>query len=171
MHNPQKAANQEDHFQQNHYDIKTLEDEIKADNKCKEILKQFHSYLLNHKKIDPISAGSLASGTDYFLRDYMIDNQRSNIFRISSEQVRSFAGNWYIINTIEPNMVELENILVGISHFYRFCAEKKAVSQAKAEEIHQTCICVKYYQHRIESFNDISGDGFIAWNKACPLQK
>ncbi|MEE4255152.1 MAG: hypothetical protein V2I50_14005 [Desulfuromusa sp.] len=152
------------------YIIETLEDEIKADNNCKVLLQQFHSYLLKDKNIIPIEAGSMASGTDYFLRDFMIDNRRTNIFDISPDLVRSFAGNWYITSTLEPNMTELESILTGISHFYIFCAEKKTVNPELAEKVHQACTHTDYYQQRIESFHNISGDGYIVWNSECPLQ-
>ena len=150
------------------YVIETLEDEIKADNNCKVLLKQFHSYLLNNKNISPIEAGSMASGTDYFLRDFMIDNRRINIFDISPDLVRSFAGNWYITSTLEPNMTELESILAGISHFYSFCAEKNCVKPEIAQKVCQACTQTEYYQQRIENFHNISGDGYIAWNSECP---
>lgn len=171
MNKPQKPTSQEDIFERSRYLIKTLEDEIKADNNCKALLQQFHLYLLNNKNIDPISAGSMASGADYFLRDFMIDNRRTSIFEISPELVRSFAGNWYIINTIEPNMVELESILTGISHFYRFCAEHNVISSETGEAVHDASAQSEYYQQRIDDFHDISGDGFIPWDIACPLPK
>ncbi|MFK5925685.1 MAG: hypothetical protein QM483_03550 [Desulfuromusa sp.] len=169
MDNMQKKVKPIDPFDQQSYVIDSLEDEIRADNTCKVLLQQFHSYLLKNKLIFPLEAGSMASGADYYLRDFMIDNRRTNIFAISPELVRSFAGNWYIINTLEPNMGELESILIGISHFYRFCAAKKIVNSAIADEIHHACTLTDYYQQRIESFNAISGDGFIAWNSNCPL--
>lgn len=153
------------------YVIETLEDEIKADNNCKVLLKQFHSYLLNNKNIPLIEAGSMASGADYFLRDFIIDNRRINIFDISPDLVRSFAGNWYITSTLEPNMAELESILTGISHFYRFCAERNSVNPEIAQKVHQACSQTEYYQQRIENFHNISGDGYIDWNSECPLHR
>ena len=163
------AAEHRDPYDQKNYAIESLEDEIRADQISKILLKQFHQYLLNTKEISPLAAGSMASGADYYLRDYMIDNRRTNIFEISPELIKSFAGNWYIISSLEPNMVELESILIGINSFYNFCAEKKVISSATAEQANQACSCYEYYLQRIESFNAITGAGFIAWNKACPL--
>jgi len=171
MTNIRKQTIPMDPLNRKNYSIKSLEDEIKADNNCKVLLQLFHEYLLKNKSIIPIEAGSIASGTDYFLRDFMIDNRRTNIFDISPELVRSFAGNWYIINTIEPNMAELKSILTGISYFYSFCAEKKIVSQEIAIKVHQTCTRSDYYHKRIENFHNITGDGYIAWNSECPLQQ
>lgn len=165
------TQNQIDVLNRKSYVIENLEDEIKADNSCKVLLKQFHSYLLNNKNILPIEAGRMASGTDYFLRDFMIDNRRINIFDISPDLVRSFAGNWYITSTLEPNMTELKSILAGISHFYRFCAEKESVNSVVAEKVHQACTQTEYYQQRIESFHNISGNGYIDWNSECPLHQ
>ncbi|SEA66111.1 hypothetical protein SAMN05660420_02766 [Desulfuromusa kysingii] len=170
MNHSKTAASQKDPFNRQNYEIRTLEDEIRADNHCKALLQHFHAYLLNDMAMPPLEAGSMASGADYYLRDYMIDHRRCNIFEISAELVHSFAGNWYIINTIEPNMGELESVLIGIRHFYRFCVEKELVTKTVAAEISQSCGQTEYYQQRIESFNAISGDGYIAWNKACPLR-
>ena len=157
-------------FKQKNYAIESLEDEIRADQTCKVLLKKYHHYLLEIKGISPLEAGSMASGSDYYLRDFMIDNRRTNIFKISPELIYSFAGNWYIINTLEPNMVELETILIGIDNFYRFCAAKKVIDPILAEEIAQACSRHDYYQQRIESFNNLSDDGFTAWNNECPLR-
>ena len=158
-----------DPLDQKNYSIGSLDDEIRADQISKVLLKQFHQYLLENNEFSPLEAGSMASGADFYLRDFMIDNRRRNIFEISPELINSFAGNWYIVSSLEPNMVELEGILTGIANFYRFCAEKKVINSATAEKVSQACSCHDYYQQRIDSFNDISGDGYTAWNKACPL--
>ena len=157
-------------FDPQKYVIETFDDELRVDELCKVLLQQYHQYLLNNKDIPPIQAGSHASGADYFLRDFMIDNRRTNITDISPELIHSFAGNWYIINTLEPNMEELKNILFGIDFFYRFCAEKKMVAPSLTEKIHQACSRIGYYQERIESFHEISGDGYMVWNSSCPLK-
>jgi len=157
-------------FEPQKYVIETFDDELRVDNLCKELLQQYHQHLLNNNDISPIQAGSHASGADYFLRDFMIDNRRTNIIDISPELIHSFAGNWYIINTLEPNMEELGNILHGIDFFYRFCAEKKMVDPSLTEQIHQACSRIEYYQERIESFHEISGDGYMVWNSSCPLK-
>ena len=163
------SSEHRDPFDQKNYVIESLDDEIRADQTSKVLLKQFHQYLLKTKEISPLAAGSMASGADFYLRDYMIDNRRTNIFEISPELIKSFAGNWYIISSLEPNMVELESILIGIDNFYGFCAEKKIISSATAEQASQACSCYEYYQQRIDSFHEITGGGFTTWNKACPL--
>lgn len=163
-------ATQIDLFDPKTYMIETLEDEIRVDQTCKLLLQEYHQYLLNHMEIAPLEAGSMASGADYYLRDFMVDNRRTNIFQISPELIQSFAGNWYIINTLEPNMVELESILFGISNFYSFCVEKNLVGATTAEKISLACSRLDYYQQRIESFHNLSGDGYAAWDKSCPLQ-
>ncbi len=159
------------HFDPKKYTIKTLEDEIKVDTLCQVLLKDYHNYLLKNKGISPLQAGSHASGADYFLRDFMIDNRRTNITDITPELIHSFAGNWYIINTLEPNMEELESILHGIEFFYHFCAEKNMLAPILVEKIGQACSRIDYYRERIESFHAISGDGYSVWNSSCPLNK
>lgn len=170
MTTPKLQSTQTDLYDRNKYKIETLEDEIRVDQICKLLLLEYHQYLLKNMEIAPLEAGSMASGADYYLRDFMIDNRRTNIFQISPELIQSFAGNWYIINTLEPNMVELESILLGTSHFYNYCIEKMLVTSSTAEKVGQACSQLSYYQQRIESFHNLSGDGFTAWDKSCPLE-
>jgi len=160
----------ETHLDPETYTIETLDDEIKADTNCKLLLQNFHQYLLNNKDITPLEAGSMAGGADYYLRDYMIDNRRKNIFSISVDLIHGFAGNWYISNTLEPNMTELKSILIGIKNFYDYCAAKELITPTTTIQIAQACTQFDFYQQRIESFNDLTGDGYVDWNKACPLQ-
>ncbi len=157
-----------DIFDPKNYKIVTFEDEIKVDNNCKNLLIQYHQYLQSDKTIDPLTAGSMAGGADFFLRDFMIDNRRKNVFAISADLVRGFAGNWYIVNTLEANMVELESFLIGIAGFYNYCVINKVVTSGLAEEVNQACSELDFYSQRIEAFNNLIDDGFTAWNKACP---
>ncbi len=158
-----------DYFDPENYQIESFEDELRVDNNSKVLLKKFHLYLLNNKDTPPLEAGSMASGADYFLRDYMIDNRQINIFAITVDLIHSFAGNWYIVSTLEPNMAELESFLIGISNFYIFCSEHKLIEPPLAEQIGQACADLDLYRQRIDSFNNIVGDGFIEWNKTCLL--
>ncbi len=170
MHNTSQKTEQPDHFDPEKYTIITLEDEIRVDKLCKVLLQHYHHFLLENKDISPLQAGGHAGGADYFLRDFMIDNRRTNITAITPELIYGFAGNWYIINTLEPNMEELEDILLGIDLFYRFCAEKSMLAPALVGEVHQACSRIAYYQDRIESFHKISGDGYMIWKSSCPLK-
>ena len=154
-------------FNRENYDITTLDDEITADKNCQQLLKQYHYYLLKNKGFTPLESGSMASGTDYFLRDYMIDKCRTNIFAISPELVGSFAGNWYIVSTLEPNMDELQVMLAGIGGFYSFCATNGAIDPKIAATVNQACAKHEFYRQRIESFHAITADGFTTWNKIC----
>ncbi len=169
MDNTDKILQQINPLDQNNYSIETLEDKIRVDQLCKKLLKQYHQYLLEEKVTEPLEAGARASGADFFLRNFIIDNQRENIFHISAELVRSFAGNWYIVNTLEPNIKELKSILKGIDNFYAYCAAKKLVNPSTAAKINLSCIHLDYYQQRINSFHALIGDGYAAWNNECPL--
>ncbi len=150
------------------YEVRTLADEIRADLACKELLKHFHQDLLSEKQLPPLEAGLRAAGADYFLRDYLIDHCRMNIFHFSARQIKGFAGNWYIISTLEPNLVELENILLGIRDFYLFCSARKLSAPEQHDDIEQVCTDLSYYRQRIDNFHALSGDGFSDWNRLCP---
>ncbi len=156
-------------FDPKQYDISNLEDEIRVDRLCACLLKVFHDDLLNIQKLDPLAAGSLARGADYFLRDYMIDRHRCNIFAITGERLKGFAGNWYIVQNLEPDMTELADILSGVMAFYRFCTMRKLLNTETCLELEYHCKNHDYYQQRITAFFDIEGDGFLSWDKECPI--
>jgi len=149
------------------FNISDLDDEIRTDILCVEFLTAFHQHLLDNLELDPLIAGSRARGADYFLRDFIIADRRDNIFLIKPERIRQFAGNWYILSNMEPNMVELGDMLAGIAVFYEYCLDLGLIDNETGKEIAAHCLAVQYYTERIESFHAISGDGFIAWNDGC----
>jgi hypothetical protein len=150
------------------YTIKSLDDEIRVDKLCRELLQHFHQNLLqNHA---PLVAGSKAAGADYFLRDFIIDHQRSTVFDLSASHVRSFAGNWYIISNLEPNIKELEELLAGVADFCLFSAKLELTPADQANQAIAACRELDFYKKRIDDFFSIIEDGFSAWNAACPLK-
>jgi len=153
----------------NDFTIAGLDDEIEADKLCVEFISAFHKHLLNDKGVDPLIAGSRARGVDYFLRDFIIADRRENIFLIESDRVRQFGGNWYIISNMEPNMEELGEILAGVAAFYEYCNALELIDKGTHDEIAAHCLALSYYQERIDAFHDITDDGFIKWNAACPV--
>lgn len=152
------------------FSIRTIDDEIDVDKLTVELLSAFLRHLGEDKQLEPLIAGSRARGADYFLRDFVIADRRDNIFLIEPERVRQFGGNWYIISNMEPNMEELGEILAGIAAFYEYCAALELVERTVADEIGAHCLAVDYYRERIDSFHEISGDGFVAWNAECPVK-
>ncbi|WP_303720929.1 hypothetical protein [Malonomonas rubra] len=151
------------------YRIDDLDSEIRVDRLCSALLKKFHQHLLRQLQFDPLNAGSQAAGADYFLREFMIGKRRQNIFDATAAQIKQFAGNWYIISNLEPNMEELGVMLQGTASFYRYCADNNLVQPETADEIVETCQQTDFFQQRIEDFHAISGNGYTDWDRACPL--
>ena len=152
------------------FDISDLTDEIRVDSMCQKLLKHFHRHVLcSGNNLSEREAGALAHGADYFVRDFVIDGLRINIFTLTAKHVRGFAGNWYIHRTLEPNTIELESILRGTAEFYRFCADCGWVSAPVSEEICAACSDLDYYRLRINSFHDLTGDDYVDWCQECPL--
>ncbi len=170
MDTPENISTATELFNKNNYQADSLDDEIRADQFCRNLLQIFHQHLLKEQNLEALEAGSLAAGADYFLRDFMISNQRKNIFDCSATLVRRFAGHWYIISNLEPNMAELMPILKGTERFYHYCLNNKMMAAETAEEIRRVCSDYDYYQQRIESFHNITGDGYSDWGNACPLK-
>jgi hypothetical protein len=157
-------------FAPEHFLPGSLSDEIRIDQLIVALLSTFCRDEVA-AGVDPLRAGAWARGADYFLRDFVVDHCRNNLFFLPAGQVRHFAGNWYIIKTVEPNRAELGEILEGVEAFYRYCHEHGKVTKKSYEEIAAACSDLDYYQKRINAFWEISDDGYQSWDATCPLQK
>lgn len=156
-------------LQPNLFTVTDLDSEITIDGRCSELLKKFHHQLLQ-EGIDPLEAGQIAHGADYFLRDFIIADRYMNLFTIDPSCVRQFAGHWYIIKNLEPNIKELAAILQGVAVFYAYLQQNDYISQTLSDQIQKETADLDYYKERIEKFWDISDDGYTAWCQSCPLQ-
>jgi len=152
------------------FDIGSLDAEIRADRLCEALLRIFCQFQLKEGGLRPESAGSLARGADYLLREFIIGDRHENIFKIVPARIRQFAGNWYITKTLEPNLKELREILEGTAEFYDFLTGFGLYPADQATEIRKFCQDLSYYQQRIEDFWAISGDGYPNWDTACRIE-
>lgn len=158
-------------FVRENFDIRDLQDEIRADQLCHRFLEIFYLDLVEEEKLTPEEASALAYGASYFLREFVIPDRRENIFALRPGQVRQFAGNWYIVRNLEPNMVELEGILKGVDSFYDYCRRVGKVSSEQADAVRRECRQSDYYRQRIEAFWAIEKDGYFAWDAECSLKE
>jgi len=150
------------------FDIVTLDDEIRVDGLCKGLLMEFYESLLA-KGLDQAAATLLANGADHFTRDFVIGVKMLNIFTERPGCVRQFAGNWYIVNTLEPTVEYLSTALPGVASFYNFLSEKGLVSVECCRQVETECADLPFYASRINTFWEITGDGYSAWEKGCTL--
>jgi hypothetical protein len=151
------------------FEIGSLEDELKVDERCRELLLAFYNDRLA-AGIDEHEATLLASSSDYYIRDYLIGARQINPLDPTPGNVRRFAGNWYIVNTLEPNMEELKTHLDGVREFYSWLSREGAVPEEFSAAVDAECSALDYYRDRIDSFWDISGDGYFAWEGECSLK-
>lgn len=147
-----------------------LEDEIRVENACIDLLRHLFQAFTTEKGLESGQAGELCHGADYFLREFIIADRKENLFTIDPLRVRQFAGHWYIIRTMEPNLTELQSILAGTSAFYSFLATQGLFSVQLAAEIEGHCLDTPWHQQRIEDFWALEGDGYTAWRQTCPLE-
>jgi len=146
------------------------EDFLRVDNLCKGLLLRFYEEL-QQQGLSPDEATKLASSADYFIRDFVVDFKAQNLFHEIPGIVRQFAGNWYIFNTLEPDIRQLDCYLRGIRAFYRFLHEQRLISGEYLEQIDKECADLGYYESRIESFFGIKDDGYLAWEAECSLKE
>lgn len=151
------------------FDIATLEDEIRVDGLCKTLLMAYYQALLDGG-LDQAAATRLANGADHYVRDFLVGVKTINLFTEREGLVRQFAGNWYIVNTLEPTVGYLADTLPGVANFYRYLADNGLVSEAFCRTIADECGDIPFYGSRIESFWQISGDGYAEWEQACSLK-
>jgi hypothetical protein len=112
----------------------------------------------------------LANGADFFIRDFVVDQLGLNLFDEPPGIVRQFAGNWYIVTTVEPAAAELQDQLRGIAEFYRYLRRRGLISAGYLAAVENECADIDYYERRIESFWQISGEGYSAWERECSLK-
>jgi hypothetical protein len=158
------------HFNKTTFDVASLDDELRVDNLCGNLLKDFHQHLLQNGVL-PLEAGSMAHGADYFLRDYLVSARCKNLFEEKDGSVRTFAGNWYIISNLEPKLEVLEGHLKGVKEFYRFLFSKGLISRKYLGKIEKECDDISWYGERIEAFWNIQDDGYLAWERGCSLKE
>lgn len=157
-------------FEKNSFDIASIEDELRVDEICRKLLKDFHQDLQG-KGLSPLTAGTLAHSADYYLRDYLVSARQQNLLVEKSGNVRKFAATWYIISTLEPTVEELAGHLNGIREFYRYLLSAGLISEAFLAQIEQECDEIGWYTERIESFWNIRDDGYLAWERECSLKE
>ena len=142
--------------------------ELKADKQCTDVLREFHNHLLEHGH-EPLEAGELARGADYFLRDFVISACNRSIFTPQMDCVKQFAGHWYIVNNLEPSIEELQPILQGIAAFYEFLQVSDRIAVNIAQNIQRDCTLIDLFSRRLEEFWAIENDGYLKWRAECPL--
>jgi len=147
----------------------TLEDELRVDKLCSELLHRFYCESMD-SGLSPEEATALAGAADYFIRDFVVSIKTRSIFDERPGIVRQFAGNWYIVNTMEPMASEIEVYLAGVRGFYRFLHGHQLISLKFLQAIEAECAQLDYYASRIETFWEITGDGYHAWEKECSLK-
>jgi hypothetical protein len=152
------------------YDIHSLDDEIRVDRLCIDLLRHLYQDLTARAGMPAARAGAICRGADHFLREFIIGDRRENLFSLGAHRIRQFAGHWYIIRTPEPSIEELHHILAGTAEFYRFLARQKLVEADLVEGIVRLCGELDYYRRRIEDFWAIENGGYDAWRLACPLE-
>jgi hypothetical protein len=150
------------------FDITSLDDEIRVDGLCKGLLMAFYESLLA-EGLDQGAATKLANGADHFVRDFVIGVKMLNLFDEQPDLVRQFAGNWYIVNTLEPSVDYLASSLPGVARFYRYLADNGLVSAGFSQMVGQECGELPYYASRIASFWEIT-DNYPEWDQECSLQ-
>jgi len=147
----------------------TLEDEVRVDKLCSDLLHRFYCETMD-AGLSPEDATALAGAADYFVRDFVVSIKTRSLFDERPGIVRQFAGNWYIVNTMEPLASEIEGYLAGIRAFYRFLHGHQLISLKFLQAIEAECTESDYYAARIDSFWKISGDGYLEWEKECSLK-
>ena len=156
-------------LQKSDFAIATIEDEVRVDGLCRDLLMAFYREL-QAEGGDPEVATELARSADYFVRDFVVGFKQWHLFDESRSPVRPFAGNWYIVNTLEPTSAELAKHLAGILAFYRFLARHELISVTFLERVEAECNDHPFYEERIRCFWEITGDGYYEWERNCPVR-
>jgi len=153
-------------FEHDDFEFDTIDEELLVDGRCQQILKQFYLFLQQQGMVAE-RASELAFSADLYLRDYLIDFGRQNIVRPQPGIVTKFAGSWFITHTLDPDFATLERHLTAISELYRFMHRQHLISADELSFLLEEVGQPEFYRQRIDSFLNLSGDGFVAWDAEC----
>lgn len=156
-------------YEHDDFEFDSIDEELLVDGRCQQVLKHFYLFL-QQQGMPAEQASELAFSADLYLRDYLIDFGRQNIMRPQPGIVTKFAGSWFITHTLDPEFIALERHLTALSELYRFLHRQHLVSAEELSFILQEAGQLEFYRQRIDSFLNISGDGFVAWDAECPGQ-
>ena len=161
------TQNPEIEFEHGDFEFDTIDEELLVDGRCQEILKQFYLFL-QQQGMAAEEASELAFSADLYLRDYLIDFGRQNIVRPQPGIITKFAGSWYITHTLDPEFASLERHLTAISELYRFLHRRHLISADELSFLLEEAGRHEFYRQRIDSFLNLTGAGFAAWDAECP---
>jgi hypothetical protein len=156
-------------FEHDDFESVSLDDELRLDERCRELLKHFYLSLVKNGMTQQ-QASELAFSADLYLRDFLVDFERRNVVRPQPGIVRRFAATWFITHTLDPELRILERHLDGIRELYRFLHGQHLISREELDFLEDEAAQTDYYRRRIESFLAIVGDGYFAWEAECPLR-
>ncbi|MBW4055536.1 MAG: hypothetical protein HIU83_09035 [Proteobacteria bacterium] len=148
------------------FEFETIDEELQVDGRCQQILKQFYLFL-QQQGMAAEQASEMAFSADLYLRDYLIDFGRQNIVRPQPGIITKFAGSWFITHTLDPEFVALERHLTALSELYRFMHRQHLISFEELSYLLDEAGQLDFYRQRIDSFLNLSGDGFVAWDAIC----
>lgn len=159
--------NPEIEFEHDDFEFETIDEELLVDGRCQQVLKHFYLNL-QQQGMSAESASELAYSADLYLRDYLIDFGRQNIVRPQPGIVTKFAGSWFITHTLDPEFAMLERHLTAISELYRYLHRQHLISAEELSYLLYEAGQHDFFQQRIESFLNLTGGGFGAWDAECP---
>lgn len=154
-------------FEHDDFEFETIDEELLVDGRCQQVLKQFYLFLQQHGMVAE-SASELAFSADLYLRDYLIDFGRQNIVRPEPGIVTKFAGSWFITHTLDPDFATLERHLTAISELYGYMHRQHLISADELSFLLEEAGQAEFYRQRIDSFLNLTGAGFAAWDAECP---
>ena len=156
-------------FEHEDFEFDTIDEELLVDGRCQQILKQFYLFL-QQQGMSAEEASELAFSADLYLRDYLIDFGRQNIVRPQPGIVTKFAGSWFITHTLDPEFITLERHLIALSELYRFLHRQHLISAEELSFLLKEAGQLEFYRQRIDSFLNLTGEGFVEWAAECPAK-
>jgi len=154
-------------FEHDDFEFETIDEELLVDGRCQQVLKQFYLFLQQQGMVAE-KASELAFSADLYLRDYLIDFGRQNIVRPEPGIVTKFAASWFITHTLDPDLAILERHLTAISELYGYMHRQHLISADELAFLLEETGQTDFYRQRIDSFLNLTGAGFAAWDAECP---
>lgn len=140
---------------------------VLLDQRARALLGEFYGWLKSQEGtgLPAEEASALAHHADRYLRDFLVDILETEPEKSSLAAVRSYLGNWYIINTLEPTFAQMEEIAKALLLYHRWANLKGLVDMATLGEVEKALLDKKFFTGRLESFWELDEKGITAWRE------
>ncbi|PLX42270.1 MAG: hypothetical protein C0609_09845 [Deltaproteobacteria bacterium] len=137
----------------------------KMDKEAGALLVEYYEWLQSDpgKGLSPETASPLAHAADRYLRDFLVDIMETPAKESSAMHVKTYIGNWYPINTLEPSHEEIDLIATSLALLHEWGEKTGKIIADKACDVSALLASAEYFHKRLEQFWALTPEEVTKW--------